>query len=139
MNTLKQCFTASHNLFSFLNPKVFCYTTFVHVHGQNCSKFDPRAHKCIFLGYYLTRKGYKCYHSQLRKYFMSMDVSFFENQPYKTQNSLQEEIRGKEIFQEIFLGKQSRGEIGETRRILENILVEEKNEAKEPENKEEKK
>ena len=70
---------------------------------------------------------------------MSMDVSFFENQPYKTQNSLQEEIRGKEIFQEIFLGKQSRGEIGETRRILENILVEEKNEAKEPENKEEKK
>ena len=77
INTLKQCFTASHNLFSFLNPKVFGYTTFVH--GQNCSKFDPRAHKCIFLGYYLTRKGYKCYHPQLRKYFMSMDVSFFEN------------------------------------------------------------
>ena len=34
INTLKQCFIASHHLFSFLNPKVFGYTTFVHIHGQ---------------------------------------------------------------------------------------------------------
>ena len=79
INTLKQCFTASHHLFSSLTPKVFGCTAFVHIHGHNHSKFDPKAQKCIFLGYYPTQKGYKCYHPQLRKYFTSMDVSFLEN------------------------------------------------------------
>ena len=123
-NTLKLCYTTSHHLFSSLTPKVFGCTSFVHIHGHNHSKFDPKAQKCIFLGYYPTQKGYKCYHPQLRKYFTSMEVSFFENQPYNTQNSLQEENREEENFQEV-----SQEEIGG---ILENILVEEKKEEREP-------
>ena len=123
-NTLKQCYTTSHHLFSSLTPKVFGCTAFVHIHGHNHSKFDPKAQKCIFLGYYPTQKGYKFYHPQLRKYFTSMEVSFFENQPYNTQNSLQEENREEENFQEV-----SQEEIGG---ILENILVEEKKEEREP-------
>ena len=61
-----------------------------------------------------------------------MDVSFFENQPYNTQNSLQGEIRGEENFWEVSQGKEMGEEIGEIggvleigeiRGILENISV----------------
>ena len=54
-----------------------------------------------------------------------MDVSFFENQPYNTQNSLQGEIRGEENFWEVSQGKELGEEIGEIGGILENISVEE--------------
>ena len=54
-----------------------------------------------------------------------MDVSFFENQPYNTQNSLQGEIRGEKNFWEVSQGKELGEEIGEIGGILENISVEE--------------
>ena len=54
INTLKQCFPASHHLFSSLTPKFYGCTACVHINGHNHSKFDPRAHKCIFLGYHPT-------------------------------------------------------------------------------------
>ena len=54
-----------------------------------------------------------------------MDVSFFENQPYNTQNSLQGEIRGEENFWEVSQGKEMGEEIGEIGGILENISVKE--------------
>jgi hypothetical protein len=43
-------------------PKVFYCVCFVHVHGLARSKLDPRALKCVFVGYSPTQKGYKCYH-----------------------------------------------------------------------------
>ena len=42
------------NEFIFEN---FCCTTFIHVHNHNRGKFDPRASKCIFVGYSSTQKG----------------------------------------------------------------------------------
>ena len=41
-----------------LTPKVFGCTAFVHVHSQHGDKLDPRAIKCVFLGYSSTQKGY---------------------------------------------------------------------------------
>ena len=45
-----------------LVPRVFGCFSFVHIHSNNRGKLDPRALKCIFVGYSSTQKGYKCYH-----------------------------------------------------------------------------
>ena len=98
INILKNNYPTSHHLFSSLTLCTFDCTVFVHIHSQHRRKLDPRAHKCIFLGYSLTQKGYKCYHPPTHKYFVSRDVIFFEHQSYPWENSLQGERFKKENF-----------------------------------------
>ena len=74
-----------------LTPKVFGCTSFVHVHSNNRGKLDPRAIKCVFLGYSSTQKGYKCYHPPTKRFFVTADVTFEEGTPYFTQPYLQGE------------------------------------------------
>lgn len=83
--------------------KVFGCTSFVHVHSLAQTKLDPRAHKCIFLGYSATQKGYRCYSPEQHKYFISMDVTFFETHPFYAQNSLQGESSNEGNFWEASL------------------------------------
>ncbi|CAL5350327.1 unnamed protein product [Camellia sinensis] len=71
----------SLSLFS-IPPKIFGCVCFVHNHSPSRGKLDPRSLKCVFLGYSPTQKGYKCYHPSSRKWFVSMDVTFFESQSY---------------------------------------------------------
>lgn len=52
---------------------------FIRVPKVNRSKFDPKALKCVFLGYATNQKGYKCYDPASRKLFVSHDVTFFES------------------------------------------------------------
>lgn len=83
---------------SQLLVKVFGCRAFVHNHEPNRNKLDPRAFKCLFLGYVANQKGYKCYFLEKEKLFMSMDVSFFEINPFlpsHTTNSLQGEIESE--------------------------------------------
>ena len=102
INILKNSYPTSHHLFSSLTPRTFGCIVFVHIHSQHRSKLDPRAHKCIFLGYSPTQKGYKCYHPSTHKYFVSRDVTFFEHQSYPWENSLKGERSKEENFWEIF-------------------------------------
>ncbi|KAA0052230.1 reverse transcriptase [Cucumis melo var. makuwa] len=37
---------------------------------------------CVFVGYPLHQRGYKCFHPPSRKYFVAIDVTFCENRPY---------------------------------------------------------
>jgi hypothetical protein len=67
-----------------VSPKNFGCVCFVYIHGLARSKLDPRSLKCVFVGYSSTQKGYKCYHPPSRKYFVSMDVTFFEQQSYSS-------------------------------------------------------
>jgi hypothetical protein len=39
----------------------------------------PQAHKCLFLRYSHTQKGYRCYSPESRRYFVNVDVTFFES------------------------------------------------------------
>lgn len=65
-----------------LPPKVFGCTVFLHVHKNQRSKLDPRAKKCMFVGYSATQKGYKCYDPSSRRTFVSLDVTFNESEPF---------------------------------------------------------
>ncbi|KAG8498075.1 hypothetical protein CXB51_007302 [Gossypium anomalum] len=89
LNTLLKAFP----LFRVPNlpAKIFGCKAFVHNHQPNQSKLDPRAHTCIFIGYSLTQKGYKCYSPTLRRMFVSQDITFFKNEPYFAPSHLQGE------------------------------------------------
>ncbi|RZB42128.1 Retrovirus-related Pol polyprotein from transposon RE2 [Glycine soja] len=45
-------------------------------------KLSARAIKCVFVGYSRLQKGYKCYSPSTRRYYMSADVTFFEDTPF---------------------------------------------------------
>ena len=87
LECLKQYFPGTR-IYSDLLIRVFGCTVFVHIPSKFRSKFDPRAEKCIFVGFAPNKKGYKCYNPQTKKIHVNMDVSFLENQPYFHKNSL---------------------------------------------------
>ena len=45
-----------------LTPRIFGCVAFVHLHKNQCSKLDPCALRCVFVGYATHQKGYRCYH-----------------------------------------------------------------------------
>ena len=71
--------------------KIFGCTASVQIHQQFRSKLDPKSIKCIFLGYSPTQKGYKCYSPVTKKFYHSIDVTFFEDQPYYPKAHIQGE------------------------------------------------
>ena len=63
----------------FLPPRVFSCTCFVHILNPGQDKLSAKATKCIFLGFFRLQKGYRCYYPQTHRYFLSADVTFFED------------------------------------------------------------
>jgi hypothetical protein len=45
---------------------------------KKISKLDPKAEKCIFIGYSLEQKGYRCFNPSTRKLQVNRDVMFDE-------------------------------------------------------------
>ncbi len=58
--------------------RVFGYIAYVHVLDEKRSKLDPKADKCIFIGYSLEQKGYRCFNPSTHKLQVSKDVVFDE-------------------------------------------------------------
>lgn len=90
LSTLQTTFPAS-KILSSIPLKVFGCSAFVHNLNPHRSKLDPRSIKCIFLGYSPHQKGYRCYSPITKKFYHTMDVTFFENQAYYTKVGIQGE------------------------------------------------
>ena len=66
----------------FLPPHVFGCTHFVHILTPGQEKLSAKATKCIFLGYSRLQKCYRCYSHHTHRYFLSANVTFFEDSPF---------------------------------------------------------
>ena len=62
-----------------LSPRVFSCVCFVHILTPSQDKHSAKATKCVFLGYPRLQRGYRCYSPDTNRYFISVDVTFFEN------------------------------------------------------------
>jgi hypothetical protein len=58
--------------------RVFGCIAYVHVPNEKRSKLDPKAEKCIFIGYSLKQKGYRCFNPSTQELQVSRDVMFEE-------------------------------------------------------------
>jgi hypothetical protein len=89
-------FFPKNNFYSKIPLRIFGCVTYVHIHKHQRDKLDARALKCVFIGYYITQKGYKCYHPSSKRFVVSKDVSFNENQSFFNKSSLQGEENNTE-------------------------------------------
>ena len=89
-------FFPSFNGIGTLPPKIFECVSFIHIPKQSRDKLDPRALRCVFLGYSSNQKGYKYYHPPTKRSYNTMDVTFLESQPHFIHTYLQGEIGGME-------------------------------------------
>lgn len=62
--------------------RIFGFVVFIHLHKHERSKLAPRALRCIFLGYAMHKKGYRCYHPPTQRMFITVDVVFHEELMY---------------------------------------------------------
>ena len=76
-------FPSSHSL----PPRIFGCVVFVHFPKHNRTKLEPRAIKCVFLGYGVNQKGCRCFDPIHNRMYTTMDCDFFEETFYYTQPS----------------------------------------------------
>ena len=62
-----------------LPPRVFSCICFVHILTLGQDKLSAKITKCVFLDYSRLQRGYLCYFPDTHRYFISTDVTFFEN------------------------------------------------------------
>ncbi|PRQ37607.1 putative RNA-directed DNA polymerase [Rosa chinensis] len=78
-----------------LEPRVFGCTAYVHIPKPQRNKLDPRARKCIFVGYADFQKGYRCYDPLTGTLHVSLDVAFRESEPYYSGGASQSSLQGE--------------------------------------------
>ena len=62
-----------------LPPRVFGCVCFVHILTLGQDKLSVKATECVFLGYSRLQRGYRCYSPDINRYFISAEVTFFED------------------------------------------------------------
>ena len=60
------------------NLRVFGCVSYIHVPDSQRRKLDAKAHRAIFVGYPPGVKGYKLYDLEKKKFIVSRNVQFFE-------------------------------------------------------------
>eukprot|EP00268_Persea_americana_P055142 TRINITY_DN6387_c0_g1_i1.p1 TRINITY_DN6387_c0_g1~~TRINITY_DN6387_c0_g1_i1.p1 ORF type:complete len:240 (-),score=23.48 TRINITY_DN6387_c0_g1_i1:1835-2554(-) len=64
--------------------KVFGCTCFVLLPEHERTKLAPRSSICVFLGYGIEQKGFRCYDPKANRLRISCNASFLEHVPYYT-------------------------------------------------------
>lgn len=71
--------------YSFLKTfGVVCYPCLSH---SRADKLSPKSVRCIFIGYSILHKGYKCYNPTTKKLHISRNIMFDESQFYFTHST----------------------------------------------------
>ena len=71
--------------------RVFGCVVYVHLPRQVRHKLETRPIKCVFLGYRVTQKGYRCFDPVQNKIYTTMDCDFFEHSYFFSQPNPQGE------------------------------------------------
>ena len=61
-----------------LSPRIFGCVAFVHLPKPLRDKLEPRALRCVFVGYASLQKGYRCYHPHHGKSLSPLMLSFMK-------------------------------------------------------------
>ena len=94
--TLEERYTGVKSDVSHL--KVFGCIAYVHILDELRTKLDPKAEKCIFIGYSLEQKGYCCYNPATCQIRVSKDVGFDElNGWYGAQKCIQDDVEKEDV------------------------------------------
>jgi hypothetical protein len=59
--------------------RIFSCAHWPHLRPYNSNKLQPRSTQCIFMGYSLCHKNYKCLHHPTGRVYFSIDVLFQED------------------------------------------------------------
>eukprot|EP00268_Persea_americana_P033657 TRINITY_DN3330_c0_g1_i11.p1 TRINITY_DN3330_c0_g1~~TRINITY_DN3330_c0_g1_i11.p1 ORF type:complete len:627 (-),score=65.47 TRINITY_DN3330_c0_g1_i11:2488-4368(-) len=87
-STVLSGISSYEKLFSFQpdlsHLKVFGCTCFVLLSDNERTKLGPKSTVCVFLGYGIEQKGYRCYDPKMNKLRVSRNVTFLEQIPFYT-------------------------------------------------------
>ncbi|KAL2479639.1 Integrase catalytic domain-containing protein [Abeliophyllum distichum] len=90
------------SLFSILmlHLRIFGCVALVHLHKNQRTKLDPCAVRCLFLGYGLHKKGFRCYDSTTNRTYITMDVTFLESKNFYPSPVPNSSLQGKNKVEE---------------------------------------
>ena len=71
-------FKLHHTHPDYSSLRIFGSKCFPCTWDTRVNKFDPKTVPCIFVGYSITHKGYKCFHPKSKRFFISRHVVFDE-------------------------------------------------------------
>lgn len=73
------------------------YVVYVHLSQHTKHKLEPRAVKCLFIGYGVNQKGYHCFDPFQNKIYTTIDCEFFEDTYYYTMHSPNREMVSNDL------------------------------------------